>query len=99
MAFFQRNTSPKKLTLQEMWKVYKLLNGGFNKKYVLDEVVEMLQSIPPENIRIVMRMFYAKFPTNPIEFGIKFTEGLKYNHFFEFQSVMENMNVSRHRIS
>lgn len=74
-----------------MWELYKLLGSGMKQKYLLDEIIKMLETVPPENIKRSMELLYKKMPTNPLELGVKLVRGLKYNNFFEFQVLMEQI--------
>lgn len=82
----------KKLSLREMWELYKLLGKGTGQEYLLNEIIEMLKTIPPENIRKSMEMMYGRMPDNPLDLALQFVKGLKRNKFFEFQELVEKLS-------
>ena len=82
---------PKKLSLREMWELYKLLGKDNGQKYLLDEVIQMLREVPPENIKKSMVLMYGKMTSDPLELAISFTKGLQKNNFFEFQTLVEKI--------
>lgn len=94
MSFFQKKFRPKKLSLQEMWELYGLLGDGNNKTYLFDEIVSMMETIHPENIKESMRLMYTRVSLNPLEVGLMFVKGLKCNKFFEFQEFIKAINGS-----
>lgn len=75
-----------------MWELYNLLGRGQGKRYVLDEIIEMMSNIDPIHIKRSMFLLYRTLPSNPLEYGIMFTRGLNYNKFFEFQAFVETLN-------
>ena len=76
-----------------MWELYNLIGKGSGKKYILEEVVEILKVVPPANIKKSLQLLYDTVSiSNPLEVSLLFTKGLKNNHFFEFQLFVENLN-------
>ena len=76
-----------------MWELYNLIGKGSGKKYILEEVVEILKVVPPANIKKSLQLLYDTVSiSNPLEVSLLFTKGLKKNHFFEFQLFVENLN-------
>ena len=80
-----------------MWQLYKLLGKGLGKSILLDEIVLMLQTIHPENVKASLRLMYGEKVRldNPLEIGLIFTKGLKQNRFFEFQLFVDTINHGR----
>lgn len=83
---------PNRLSIHKMWKLYRLLKKDTTQEYLLDEVIEMMQSIDSKNIKDAIGMMYVDMSLNPLEVALMFTEGLKYNHFFDFQSFVRTLN-------
>ena len=80
-----------------MWELYNLLGKGTGKKYLIDEIVEMLKSVSPVNIKESLKLMYGVVPiNNPMEIAILFSKGLNRNNFFEFQDFVEKLNALRH---
>lgn len=92
MTLFQKNSVPKRLSINDMWQVYKLLGRGRGRQYLLDEIIQMLESIHPENIKKSLEIMYGFVPSNPLEFGMLFANGLKHIQFFEFQMFIEGID-------
>ena len=82
-----KSSNPKKLSIREVCRVYYLLGQSKQKKFLIDEVVEIFNTVPPRNIQRVLGILYPKKSfTNPMDVGLSFTNGLKVNRFFDFQS-------------
>lgn len=96
MNIFQKKSSikPKKLSLREMWELYRLLGDGNRKTYLFDEIVSMMETMPPENIKESIKLMYTNIPLNPLEIGLMFAKGLKHNEFFGFQEFIKAINGS-----
>jgi hypothetical protein len=91
---FQKRLSTKRLSLKEMWQLYKLLGRGSGRVYLFDEIVDMMETIHPENIKEALRIMYTEASLNPLEVGLMFAKGLKYNDYFEFQGFIKAINGS-----
>lgn len=92
MNIFQKKLKPKKLSLSEMWDLYKILGRWMGQKYVIDEVAEKLKSISPKDFSKSMNLMYDTVSIeNPPQLAVLFIEGLKFNKFFEFQRFIETI--------
>lgn len=88
-----KNITPKKLNLTEIYSLYLLLGKGLGKQYLLDEIIQMLKTLPPENVKKSLHLMYDTVSLdNPMMVGLMFVRGLKANKFFEFQMFMETIN-------
>lgn len=85
----------KRLSLSEMWQLYRLLGDGFGKEYLWDEIIEMMYLVPPKNIKMAMGLMYDNVSINPLEIGLMFVKGLQHNKFFEFRMFVEALNGSK----
>ena len=95
MNIFQKKSpKPKRLSLSEMWELYNLLGEGMKKEHLLDEIIEMLRTIPAHQIKSSLQLMYGYVPNNPLEFSLRLVRGLQYNHFFEFQGFVEKISGS-----
>jgi hypothetical protein len=74
-----------------MWELYKLLGSSMNQQYIIDEIIKILETVHPQNIKRSMELLYGKMPTIPLELGTKLVLGLNHNKFFEFQVLMEQI--------
>jgi hypothetical protein len=90
--------SPKHLSFDEMWKLYKLLEDGVSgkqKEYLIDEVSRVMEKITQENYLKSLSILYD----NQIEYRrldaidsiILFIDGLNFNKFFDFCSFVGNI--------
>ena len=87
--------SPKKLSISEMWDLYKLLGKGFGKELLVDEVMEILTNTPSHKIQQSLDIMYDAVSTaDPTERLKLLIDGLKISEFFAFQNFMETMNGS-----
>ncbi len=89
--------NPKKLSLREMWGLYRLLkNGiGISQDYLIDTVFEMLDKISQEQFLESLWKMYPKIDFtkhNPVEMATMFVSGLKKNEFFSFVDLVKGLN-------
>lgn len=86
---------PKKLSIREIWELYRLLGSSQNKKYLIDEVVYILKSVPHKNIMKSLEIMYGvpKF-SDPLQYGMLIINGLKANNFFDFREHIGKLNGS-----
>jgi hypothetical protein len=88
---------PKKLSFDEMWKLYKVLESGFpeeESEYLISEVYGMLGKLNDSNFKSSLRMMYGdNFHTNlnPSEFVVLFVRGVKENRLFNFASTIKGI--------
>lgn len=85
--------NPKKLNLYEIWELYGLLGKSTGKEYLIDEVINLMQSAKPGNIKRSIYLMYGLVTIkNPLEYSLLLIQGLKKNNFFDFQEVMEKLS-------
>lgn len=95
-----KSLRPKKLSFDEMWKLYKLLkiNKEKLKEYLADELETILGTLTPEGYLQVLDILYGKdikkISITPIDSIIMLSDGLNANKFFNFCSTMEGINGS-----
>ena len=91
--------SPKRLSFDEMWKLYNLLKQGVSgkqKEYLIDELSDLLEKISQENyLKSLSLMYndkieYAKLL--PIDSILLFVDGLNFNKFFDFCNVIQGIS-------
>jgi len=91
---------PKKLSFDEMWKLYKLLkvNKEKLKDYLSDELQTILETITSEGYLQSLNTLYGenikKINITPIDSVIMLSDGLNANGFFDFCTTMEGINGS-----
>jgi len=79
-----------------MWELYNLLGTWRGKKFLVDEVLETLKTIPPDKFNKSFRLMYDTVSNeNPAMLAVLFIRGLKSNKFFEFQMFIESLHASR----
>lgn len=87
---------PKKLSLREMWKLYKVLKDGVGnqQEYLIDEVLTLMDGISQEDFLLSILLLYPKINLqrlNAVEFATLFVVGLKRNNFFEFVDLAQGL--------
>ena len=97
---FQMTLNPKKLSIENMCKLYLILKFGLSskEKFVMDEVISIMENIDTVSFKSSLRVMYGKdFPKDlsPIEYAAMFIKGLNRNKFFDFCAFMENFNGTR----
>ena len=90
---------PKKLTLDEMWKLYRIIKPSLQseqKDRLIDEIEAMLDNAPSGMVRSSLSVLYAKperfSDANPLEFLLLFVVGIKKNKFFKFVEFMSELS-------
>lgn len=90
---FQKQISPKNLSINEMWNLYKIIGSWKGNIYLVDEVLDTLKNLSPESFLGIMHVLYDQVPeNNPTQMALMFINGLKHNEFFSFQRFMEEVN-------
>ena len=77
-----------------MWRLYRNLDSpdlGM-EKYLIDEIIEVLKTLPPQNLLSSIKMLYKDIPTNPLQFGIALSKGLIDTRFFEFNQFIRSLD-------
>lgn len=92
-----KSLRPKKLSFDEMWKLYKTLEAGLPDKeeeYLITEVYRMLGKLTDINFKSALRLMYGdNFHHNlaPSEFAVLFVRGIKENNVFHLASIIKSM--------
>lgn len=87
---FQKTSSPKRLSISEMWQLYKQLKSGIKtpQVYLLDEVLEIMEGIDTESFKTSLRILYGNrvnyLEKSPVDLALMLVQGLKANQAFEF---------------
>lgn len=84
----------KKLTLQEMWQVYRLLKDGINpksEKYLLHETIRILDGISTENFQQTLSVMGIPESKNSLDVVLLFTKSIKANNFFSFVQLISGI--------
>lgn len=95
-----KSLRPKKLSFDEMWKLYKLLkvNKDKLKDYLADELQTILETVTPEGYLQSLNILYGnnikKIKITPIDSVIMLSDGLNANGFFDFCATIEGINGS-----
>jgi hypothetical protein len=78
-----------------MWDLYRVLKNGIgNHKYLVDEVLDILDGISKEDFLQSLLLLYPKIDFtqhNPVEMATLFISGLKHNNFFAFVDVIQGL--------
>lgn len=101
---FQKNSDPKKLSIREIWNLYRNLRYGLqgqSQEYLMDELIQMLEGISVEEFKSALRIMYGEMelPTSPIELSLLFTRGVKENNLFSFSDFIKVIGGSTKRQS
>lgn len=92
-----KSLRPKKLSFDEMWKLYKTLEAGFpetEEEYLITEVYRMLGKLTDTSFKSALRLMYGdNFHINlaPSEFAVLFVRGVKENNVFHFASILKSV--------
>lgn len=92
-----KKLNPKKLNIEEMWKMYQALEPAVNDKItgtLLDESRHIMDNIPPhEFIRSLYIMYQNRYKDkNPIEVSMMFMNGLLETKFFVFTEIIRKLS-------
>ena len=91
---------PKKLTLREMWQLYRLLkiNKEKLKENLADELETILNTVSSSDYGTALLLLYGDkinlTKTSPIDSIILLSDGLSFNKFFDFCTILEGLNGS-----
>lgn len=89
--------SPKKLSIDKMWDLYKLLDSGIPKqdeKFLLHETIKIMEGISTYNFKQALKIFYGENfakDKNPGEFAKMFVHGIKDTGFIAFAHLTRNL--------
>lgn len=92
--FSLKNFSPKKLSIKEIWEVYRFLKNGINpnsEKYLLHETIRILDGISTENFKQALSVMKISETENPLDVVLDFTKSIKTNNFFSFVQLISEM--------
>jgi len=94
---------PKKLNLDEIWRLYILLESYVDdrvmEKSVIDSSLGIIDSASPQDLLVSLRVMYdnkVEF-TTPSEFNELFISGIVKNEFLEFCEIIRGMNGSSNK--
>jgi hypothetical protein len=98
MTLFQKNTNPKKLTLEEIWSLYRLMQPviNLNKESSLgDSIQSVFTKLSIIKIRSIMYVCGINIKKTEGSIGLvsTFTNGLYRNNFISFLKFIRNLNV------
>lgn len=91
--------SPKHLSFDEMWKLYKTIEPSLpnvEKEHLVDEVIEILKKITQKDFISSLHFMYGKGVEkgkNPAEFGLLFIKGIKENKLFSFVEFIKRLQT------
>lgn len=97
MESFLKNISPKKLSIREVYQLYRLLEEGVPKqdeKYLIQEVLEILNNVSTYAFKQAMRVLYGdEFYVNRDsgEIALMFVRGIKQSNFISFIQIMKDL--------
>lgn len=81
--------SPKHLSFDEMWQLYKTIKNGIKgKEFLIDEIMEILNKLTSYEYSKSLHILYGEAldlsKMNPIDSVSLFIDGLTKNNFFDF---------------
>ena len=99
MMGFQMSSSPKHLSIREVWKLYKILKDGLQdeKEFVVDEISHVMDKIDTASFKKSLGvMFGMDFPKDlpPIEYALMFAKGIKGSGILDFASLIRGLHGS-----
>jgi hypothetical protein len=96
MTLFQKNINPKKLNLEEIWSVYKLvdksLGNDLNYSF-LDGVSKIIKKSSSIRFSSVLYTLGIKPEKNGMKNVTLLIRGLRINNFFDFVKFIRKLNV------
>jgi len=98
MNIFQKKLSTKKLSLREMWELYKTIEDGFPKQdevYLLDEFIKLIQGISTHNFKKALGIMYGEdfhSKVSSAQFALLFVQGVKKNNLFPFVGFIKSLS-------
>ncbi len=92
MRLFQKKSSPKKLSIRDMWRLHRALKDGLVGNrfhgYMLEEVIGLMEKIDIESFKNSLKLMWGDDvdygSKTPVDLALMFTDGLKRNNAFEF---------------
>lgn len=89
---------PKKLSLNEVWSLYKVLKKDKKyeqKEYLIDEIISIMEMLSQEEFLYSLEILYPKIifeKYHPVELATLLVDGLDKNNFFAFEDLMKGLN-------
>lgn len=92
MTRSQKTSNPKKLTLPEIWELYRVLNVGKTDSGYITTLMGILTNTPPPMLLTAFRLMYPKVPLeNGPVFLTHLSRGLEVNGFFGFVEMIRKL--------
>ena len=99
---FQKKFNPKKLSIKEIYSLYRELKSGLvgrkTNDTLLDEIVSILERVDKDAFKQSIKIMYGDVKNkSSVESAIMFSRGLKETNFFEFCTLVESINAKSSR--
>ena len=99
---FQKKFNPKKLSIREIWRLYKELKNGLIGRNpndtLLDEIISILERVDKDAFKQSIKIMYGDVKNkSSVESAIMFSRGLKESNFFDFCKFVETINAKPSR--
>ncbi len=99
---FQKKFNPKKLSIKEIYRLYRELKNGLvgrkTNDTLLDEIVSILERVDKDAFKQSIKIMYGDVKNkSSVESAIMFSRGLKETNFFEFCTFVESINAKPRR--
>jgi len=89
--------SPKRLSIREMWKLYKTIESGIPEKeepYLFHQVMKVIEGITTPQFEDSIKIMYGNkvLKKQDTLFALLFIKGIKKNSLFAFSSFIKGMS-------
>jgi hypothetical protein len=96
MTRYQKNSSPKNLSIREMWNLFQYLRLGLSNnpdEYMIDEISNLMGRIDTESFKQSLKIMYGDdvnyLEKTPIELALMFIQGIKHTSLFAFAEFVQ----------
>lgn len=99
---FQKQISPKNLSINEMWNLYRILEPSLSSKsetFLIDELDRIMGQLTPIQFHQALDCMYDRIDHEsiPVELLLRFADGIKINELFSFFDFIQELNGSSKR--
>jgi hypothetical protein len=87
--------SPKYLSFDEMWKLYKIIDfkPTSEKEFFVDSLLEIMKTMDGNKFVSVVDMFYPESKKeNGLIMAERFSSGMRSNDFFSFYAFIKGLS-------
>lgn len=97
---FQTKFGPNRLSINDLWKLYKELKpalDGKSSELFIDEIIRIMQSIDTDAFKLSLKIMYGDkinyLEKSAMELGIMFSEGIRQSNILLFSDFIRKLPV------